>query len=383
MEGVRTRRIQVYSNIQDIEYGAKLLLSELTDPKRPDHLRYLGFDEEYSQISNKNGARPHKYNMRVAVIQFATDDVAHIFHVHHHYMLPPSLHNLLTSDRFVRIGYATINDVEFTRDTFEINTRVLDLQLYVTLFGGYGWGLADSVEKFCGYYLDKNVGDKRDWSTLDEKKISYAAADAFACVDLWKSISAATQPPSPLILPRPIFVDKPSTKGIYIPPGVSVVEKEYSGDDDKIMSWLQSVPPAASETALYNKLLSSYGPWSKIPSSMKNQLALTTAKRIWPLIMSNTTNPSSSLNNNTITKDVKPTGSDMAKAHHHLKTLHGPEAIRKRDRIINQLYNSLGILACDPCNQREKQLYVEKMVTTMIDRGMLKLHNNYELSVIH
>src|ERR1019366_9750891 len=105
------RKIYIYRTIQEIETGANRLAKELTDSKRSDPARYLGFDEEYSTIIDSKEAKKN----RVSLIQLATNEAAHLFHVHELAVLPPALESLLMTEKIVKIGYATTNDILLTR----------------------------------------------------------------------------------------------------------------------------------------------------------------------------------------------------------------------------------------------------------------------------
>jgi hypothetical protein len=355
------RTYELFASAGAIEAAAARLLKELTDASRPDRDRFVGYDSEFSAV----GAVGFSAVTRISLVQLATEKTAYLFHVHELRELPRSLDALLRSAKIVKIGFATRNDVTVMRSTFGIELHVLDVQLILSVScGGWNWGIGDATRRHCGYDVEKghDLGERTQWASVSDRQAAYAARDAFACVDVWRALSAGglggsggacgscgapPSAPESACLPQPRFTRS----------------EKAAEETAAALAWLSTLPPATSREAMINQLVNSYSPWAKLPFSAKQASASRIADAAWPLRggLEQSSGP--------IASGVD--ASEVARALTLLRQTHPPCTARRKERIVTQLTNSLGVLRCDPCDMARKKSYVEVILRTLVERGVV------------
>ena len=332
-----------------IECTASRLLSKLTDSSLPDHFRFIGYDSEFDT---------NNCVTKLAIIQLATRDTCYIFYVLNLLVLPSALNSILKSDKIIKIGFNTRQDLSLLRSCTGIDMSMLDLHLILSLKGDWNCGLSDATVKYCGYELDKtlHLEEKLNWKNPSDKQRLYAALDAFACVDIWNALN----------------IDKIGNNNTNI--SISNInihhEIEQIGETyinyDSINNWLKRVPEASSKEGLVRQLVNSYSPWAKLDVVKRGKLAKEAAENIW------TNKEKEKLDNvKTVTARDEEAEIDIIRATELLRgTMHKGET-RKIEKVVNQLYNSLGIIRCQYLSIEDKKKYLKDIVEILVERNIL------------
>lgn len=196
-----SHKVRVAETYETMEELARLILESKE--------MYFGFDTEMIDTRRE----PDKYALTATgtrfsptiMIQLAGNSYVYIFHFHGMMppfknppipsssplmILPPTLQQILRSDRIVKIGVATHNDTEGLSRTFGLGgvAQLLDLRAE-GLRRGISWNSLSDVAKWAGIQgVDKQTS--HDWCRslqndtyggVSTKDLDYAALDAIAC----------------------------------------------------------------------------------------------------------------------------------------------------------------------------------------------------------
>ena len=168
-------RIVILSTERDAEKAVNYLLHNAS---------MVGFDTE-TRPSFKKG-RVYK----VALMQVSTEDTCFLFRLNH-IDLPDSLKAFLKDESVLKIGLSLRDDFSAIRkrmDKIDLN-NFLDLQAYVGKFG-----IEDaSLQKIYAILFGKRISKGQrlsNWEaeTLTEAQQKYASLDAWACLEIYKTL---------------------------------------------------------------------------------------------------------------------------------------------------------------------------------------------------
>lgn len=144
----------------------------------------IGFDTETRPIFE-----PHRPARHVALMQLSGPDKAFLFRI---FMLgiPASLASILSDEKILKIGAACHDDVRGLQYYSRFEGRsFVDLQKIV-----WQWGIRDkSVKKLSANILKFKISKAQQCSNweadvLSEPQLSYAATDAWVCLEMYKKL---------------------------------------------------------------------------------------------------------------------------------------------------------------------------------------------------
>lgn len=145
----------------------------------------LGFDTETKPSfkkgnSNKNG---------VALLQLSSEKKAWLFRLQH-IGLHDGLKEILSDENIKKIGVAIHDDIRMLKSLSNFSDRgFLDLQSYVKDFGIKGFSLKKLTAMVLHFRISKSQ-QLSNWEnpTLTNGQLSYAATDAWTCLEIYKKL---------------------------------------------------------------------------------------------------------------------------------------------------------------------------------------------------
>lgn len=383
MEG-GNKRIHLFFESEDVEKGASLLQGEI----ELYQLSHLGFDQEFSQVKEGNNTPKQK----LSLIQLATQKTAYLFHVHHLRSIPDVLLKIIKNDKIVKIGFGLNQDYHVLYASYGVQVSYLDLQLILQINHKRAYSLQDAVSMFCDYKITKkHSGHNWAWEgPIDDSKKRYAAEDAFACLDIWKSLNSNFKEASTPITKLPESQQSHLT----------IDAERFDEEVSSAIKWFSTFPKPRDVGAAEKQLQNSYRPWINYPSELKTKLCKCTAEKViygsvvQPVITrtSSRVSPPKSMpkkrdsgssegsnsDKEVSIKDVPE--NDMKTAKSFLCQFHPKDELKKRDAIINQITNSASGLSIKyfPSSSIEKRrAYATVLVSAMVEHGYLREDGNY------
>ena len=149
--------------------------------------KMLGFDTE---------TRPGKPHRHVALVQLSGPDKAYLFRVFRMGM-PEKLCKIFSDENILKIGAACHDDIRGLQYYAKFEGRsFIDLQKI-----GWEWGVRDkSVKKMAANILGIRISKAQQLSnweadTLSEPQKSYAATDAWVCLEMYEKLCASPRNP--------------------------------------------------------------------------------------------------------------------------------------------------------------------------------------------
>jgi len=162
--------------------------------------KLLGLDLEWRSRMPKGHKATFKES--VSVLQLASEERIAIFHLALFSestavtLMPPTIKNILRSSDVIKVGVNIKGDCTRLKTHFNVlSNGILELSHLYKLLHHPGSTakiskapvkLAQQVEEYLGYALDKSDVRTSDWSKeLDDEQMHYAAADAYCAVHLY------------------------------------------------------------------------------------------------------------------------------------------------------------------------------------------------------
>jgi hypothetical protein len=384
-----------------------VLVGMLKESVTKNRWTHVGFDVEYTASGIGPGS-----SQSVSLIQLATPEAVFLFHVHGQSSLSSLLSSVLTSRDVVKVGFDATNDSKLMYDTFGVSVSgILDLQPLVYILGCPGRGLADAAMHYSSIQLDKGA-TSRDWRTLSVQKVTYAAMDAIACLEIMKSLtpflSTERRIPASSLLPKPAF---PST-----------VQAASAAEVKALERWFRTVQVAPTHEKRVNQIVNSYAPWIKHTLPERETLAraalqqirpetfllppggtpYTTAPGWYPPFPDSdppppavSTSPPDSTPSPTVPQTVPPTppppptrlpGRDTAaerdegRVYSFLRTVLLADT-RPRDKVLSQVVNSVGPLEGVSIHApaADRRRYIDGVLERLAARRLIVLPTPYEI----
>ena len=153
--------------------------------------KMLGFDTETRPVFE--AGKPHRH---VALVQLSGPDKAYLFRVFRMGM-PEKLCKIFSDENILKIGAACHDDIRGLQYYAKFEGRsFIDLQKI-----GWEWGVRDkSVKKMAANILGIRISKAQQLSTwaadtLSEPQKSYAATDAWVCLEMYEKLCASPRNP--------------------------------------------------------------------------------------------------------------------------------------------------------------------------------------------
>lgn len=151
----------------------------------------IGFDTETRPVFD-----PHKPHRHVALLQFSGPDRAFLFRVNKLGM-PKKLCDIFTDEGILKIGAACHDDVRGLKYYASFEGRsFIDLQKI-----GWEWGIRDkSLKKMTANILGIKISKAQQLSNWEAEELtpaqqSYAATDAWVCLEMYKKLLTSEKHP--------------------------------------------------------------------------------------------------------------------------------------------------------------------------------------------
>jgi ribonuclease D len=145
----------------------------------------VGFDTETRPCFSK------KQNHKVALIQLATPKRCYLFRLNKLGCIPPQLEDFLKNGRTVKVGLSLLDDFHNIRKSMNFEPdNFIDLQKIVPSFGIQ----EASLQKIYAILFGKKISKRMrlsNWEAdvLTEAQKSYAALDAWACLQIYQTLN--------------------------------------------------------------------------------------------------------------------------------------------------------------------------------------------------
>lgn len=151
----------------------------------------IGFDTETRPAFKKGQIH------QVALLQLSADDVCYLFRLNK-IGLPPAVKELLEDKGITKIGLSIHDDFRNLRKSYELEPEgFVELQEYASQ-----WSISDrSLSKLYGILFGERLSKGQrlsNWEAeeLAESQRHYAALDAYACIRIYRHLSAGLFDPA-------------------------------------------------------------------------------------------------------------------------------------------------------------------------------------------
>lgn len=313
----------------------------------------FGFDTE-TTIERKED------HGKVSVIQIHTGNVCYIFQVYRIWknegMFPSKLAAFLSNPNYIKVGVAADNDGRMIEKSYGVRVAgVIDVQYIARSMRIPDLSMEGLAARFAPLFHKGSKGNVwTNWDNdLDEKHISYASTDALLSLLIYQ--------------------------GIFT--GVVPNEDEYVFDneqeDNLLFNWLSEKErlPAKSISMLSNFIANSYSRWSKM-YSLQERVALA-QESVTRMVEDKRLKIYGGYLMRYDMNNIPIARSPVCKS--------GDEALdlishqfgnrRKKESLINQLYNSCSLLLkYDPVM---KKIKAEELVDKLVQEGKLIYNYGY------
>ncbi|XP_037037106.1 exonuclease 3'-5' domain-containing protein 2 isoform X2 [Bradysia coprophila] len=177
---LRNQEIVVANNFGDCQKIVERLKRHCTE------YRVLGFDCEWTTV---NGSR-----RPVALLQLATHrGLCGLFRLSSLKTVPSDLRAILEDENIIKVGVVPIDDSKYLAQDYGIRVAsTLDLRHLAKSLGYEPSGLAKLAEIHLSLKMNKNWRIRcSDWEarSLTDEQLGYAATDAFAAVEIFKTLN--------------------------------------------------------------------------------------------------------------------------------------------------------------------------------------------------
>lgn len=238
------------------------------------------------------------------------------------------------------------------------------------------WQLEDAVLHLCHYRIEDILIAGCPIEMINSVRRSHACYDLTRKIQRTLTLTSDCEiltPPNTPPLPTisDLTIRKTSTLPIpSITPNTIVAQPTTNQEDPRIqaaMKWLETFPNCHSIDAATNALLNSYSAWAGTTHRPEvRKLALEVATKFMQK-NENNTKPKYNISDDIINRAISL-----------LRSTHPPDVERRRDKLVNQLTNSLGIL---PVQNDSKRQYLEYLIDVLIQKGILKRVNETQLAI--
>lgn len=150
-----------------------------------NHHRIVGFDTETKPVF----VRGHQN--KVALMQIALHDKVFLIRLSHTGMLPEIVH-FLENDHIAKAGVALRDDIKALQRLKRFEPGgIVELADLAKKAGLEIEGVKKLTGLLLGFRISKSV-QTSNWEapTLNEKQLSYAATDAWVCLEIYKKLKA-------------------------------------------------------------------------------------------------------------------------------------------------------------------------------------------------
>src|SRR6478736_7250847 len=153
-----------------------------------NHHRMVGFDTETKPVF----VRGHQN--KVALMQIALHEKVFLIRLNHTGLQPEIIH-FLENENILKAGVALRDDIKALQRLKRFEPKgVIELAELAKKDGLEIEGVKRLAGLLLGFRISKSV-QTSNWEapTLNEKQISYAATDAWVCLEIFKKLKAATK----------------------------------------------------------------------------------------------------------------------------------------------------------------------------------------------
>jgi len=153
-----------------------------------NHHRMVGFDTETKPVF----VRGHQN--KVALMQIALHEKVFLIRINHT-GLQPEIIQFLENEHILKAGVALRDDIKALQRLKRFEPQgVIELADLAKKAGLEIEGVKKLAGLLLGFRISKSV-QTSNWEapTLNEKQISYAATDAWVCLEIFKKLKAATK----------------------------------------------------------------------------------------------------------------------------------------------------------------------------------------------